>query len=143
MFSGMHKVTGTNTNTPISRHRRLPSLSALRAFEAAARHSSFRMAADELNVTHSAISHQVKALEDHLSVPLFSRGGRAVHLTEEGRILFPILRMIGLFPFAAAVDEAQLRQALRDEGFDIEVTRVFGDHSQNPYIVARRSAGQA
>ena len=92
MFSGMHKVTETNTNTPISRHRRLPSLSALRAFEAAARHSSFRMAADELNVTHSAISHQVKALEDHLSVPLFSRGGRAVHLTEEGRILFPILR---------------------------------------------------
>ncbi len=92
MFLGKQKVTGTNTNTPISRHRRLPSLSALRAFEAAARHSSFRMAADELNVTHSAISHQVKALEDHLSVPLFSRGGRAVHLTEEGRILFPILR---------------------------------------------------
>lgn len=59
------------------------------------------------------------------------------------RILFPILRMIGLFPFAAALDEAQLRQALRDAGFDIEVTRVFGDHSQNPYMVARRSAGQA
>ena len=79
-------------NVATNRHRRLPSLSALRAFEAAARHGSFRAAADELNVTHSAISHQVKALEDHLNVPLFSRGGRAVRLTEEGRILFPILR---------------------------------------------------
>lgn len=54
------------------------------------------------------------------------------------RLLFPILRMIGLFPFATALDEAQLRQALRDAGFDIEVTRVFGDYSQNPYMVARR-----
>ncbi|WP_421877737.1 transcriptional regulator GcvA [Pacificispira sp.] len=70
----------------------MPSLSALRAFEAAARHGSFRSAADELNVTHSAISHQVKALEENLGVPLFSRGGRAVRLTEEGRILFPVLR---------------------------------------------------
>ena len=54
------------------------------------------------------------------------------------RLLFPILRMIGLFPFATALDEAQLRQVLRDAGFDIEVTRVFGDYSQNPYTVARR-----
>lgn len=54
------------------------------------------------------------------------------------RLLFPILRMIGLFPFATALDEAQLRQALRDAGFDFEVTRVFGDYSQNPYMVARR-----
>ena len=54
------------------------------------------------------------------------------------RLLFPILRMIGLFPFATALDEAQLRQVLRDAGFDIEVTRVFGDYSQNPYMVARR-----
>lgn len=74
------------------RSRRLPSLSALRAFEAAARHSSFRAAADELSVTHSAISHQVKALEQEFGVPLFSRGGREVKLTEEGRILYPILR---------------------------------------------------
>ena len=82
----------SETNESIARRRRLPSLSALRAFEAAARYGSFRAAADELNVTHSAISHQVKALEEHLGVPLFSRGSRAVRLTEEGRILFPILR---------------------------------------------------
>lgn len=77
---------------PIARRRRLPSLNALRAFEAAARHSSFRAAADELSVTHSAISHQVKALEQEFGVPLFSRGGREVRLTEEGQILSPILR---------------------------------------------------
>lgn len=81
-----------DSNENIMRRRRMPSLSALRAFEAAARHGSFRAAAEELNVTHSAISHQVKALEEHLGVPLFTRGGRAVALTEEGRILFPVLR---------------------------------------------------
>lgn len=75
-----------------ARRRNLPSLSALRAFEAAARHGSFRAAAEELNVTHSAISHQVKALEEDLGVPVFSRGGRAIRLTEEGRLFFPILR---------------------------------------------------
>jgi LysR family glycine cleavage system transcriptional activator len=75
-----------------TRRRNLPSLSALRAFEAAARHGSFRAAAEELNVTHSAISHQVKALEEDLGVPVFSRGGRAIRLTEEGRLFFPILR---------------------------------------------------
>ncbi len=72
--------------------RRLPSLSSLRAFEAAARHGGFRVAAEELNVTHSAISHQVKALEAYLGETLFDRGGRAIALTEAGRILFPVLR---------------------------------------------------
>eukprot|EP00752_Nemacystus_decipiens_P000977 g977.t1 len=74
------------------RRRRLPSLRALQAFEAAGRLGSFRSAAEELNVTHSAISHQVKALEEDLGASLFVRGGRAVALTTEGRILLPILR---------------------------------------------------
>ena len=65
----------------------LPSLSALRAFEAAARHLSFTRAAEELHVTQAAISHQVKALEDELGCTLFLRLSRRVALTEEGRIL--------------------------------------------------------
>ena len=71
---------------------RLPSLTALRAFEAAARHTSFREAADELCVTHSAVSHQIKELERSLGVALFLRLGRRVELSEAGRLLFPILR---------------------------------------------------
>ncbi len=71
---------------------RLPSLSAAKAFEAAARHLSFRAAAEELSVTHSAISHQVKSLEAQLAVPLFRRGPQSVSLTEAGKVLYPILR---------------------------------------------------
>jgi LysR family glycine cleavage system transcriptional activator len=65
--------------------RRLPPLNSLRAFEAAARHLSFTRAAEELHVTPAAISHQIKALEDHLGVKLFRRLSRAVLLTEAGQ----------------------------------------------------------
>ena len=65
--------------------RSLPNLNALRAFEAAARHLSFSLAARELLVTQSAISRQVKALETSLGVALFVRRGRAVELTPHGR----------------------------------------------------------
>lgn len=71
---------------------RLPAFAALRAFEAAARHLSFREAGDELCVTHSAISHQIKDLERDLGEPLFWRKGRRVELTEAGALLFPVLR---------------------------------------------------
>ena len=64
--------------------RDLPSFTSIRSFEAAARHLSFRCAAEELHVTQSAISHQVKALEDHLGVQLFLRGTRKIALTNEG-----------------------------------------------------------
>lgn len=63
---------------------RLPSLNALRAFEAAARHGSFTQAAEELHVTHAAVSRQVRDLEAWLEVPLFRRVGRGVRLTEVG-----------------------------------------------------------
>lgn len=62
--------------------RRLPNLNALRAFEAAARRESFKDAAEELNVTQSAVSHQVKGLEEALGVMLFRRLGRGVRATE-------------------------------------------------------------
>lgn len=68
---------------------RLPPLTALRAFDAAARHMSFAKAADELNVTPAALSFQIKSLEDHLGEPVFRRLNRAVELTEAGRALAP------------------------------------------------------
>lgn len=71
--------------------RRLPSLKALRSFEAAARHGSFSRAATELSVTHAAISHQIRALEDDLGAALFHRTGRHVELTERGEKLLPVL----------------------------------------------------
>ncbi|MFI8620860.1 MULTISPECIES: LysR substrate-binding domain-containing protein [Pseudomonadota] len=65
--------------------RRLPSLNALRAFEVTARLLSFQQAANELNVTHSAISHQIKKLEQDLGAELFVRMGRRVALTNLGQ----------------------------------------------------------
>jgi LysR family glycine cleavage system transcriptional activator len=65
---------------------RLP-LTALRAFEAAGRHESFKKAAAELSVSETAISRQVRDLERTLALPLFSRDHRAVHLTDKGRDL--------------------------------------------------------
>ena len=67
--------------------RRLPPLNGLRAFESAARHLSFTLAADELHVTQGAISRAVKGLEDHLGVQLFQRLPRMLALTSEGKVL--------------------------------------------------------
>ena len=74
--------------------RRLPPLNALKAFEAAARHLSFTRAADELFVTQAAVSHQIKALEDFLSLKLFIRRNRTLLLTEEGQAYFLELKDI-------------------------------------------------
>lgn len=63
--------------------RRLPPLNALRAFEAAARRGSFQLAAEELHVTPSAVSHQVRALEEHFGLRLFHRQGRRVALARQ------------------------------------------------------------
>ncbi|MFK7942267.1 MAG: transcriptional regulator GcvA [Paracoccaceae bacterium] len=68
---------------------RLLPLTALRAFDAAARHMSFAKAAEELFVTPAALSYQIKQLEEHLGTPLFLRLNRAVELTEAGRALLP------------------------------------------------------
>ncbi len=68
---------------------RLPSLTALRAFEAAARSGSFVKAAEELHVTAAAISQQVRALEEDLGAPLFERVGRRLRLTEAGQAFAP------------------------------------------------------
>src|ERR1700739_1310532 len=71
---------------------RLPSLNGLRACEAAARHLSFTVAAAELNVTQTAISHQIRRLEQELGIRLFIRKNRALALTPEARDYLPGIR---------------------------------------------------
>src|SRR6202163_116643 len=71
---------------------RLPSLNGLRAFEAAARHLSFTNAASELNVTQTAISHQIRRLEQELGIRLFVRQNRALSLTAEAKEYLPGIR---------------------------------------------------
>jgi LysR family glycine cleavage system transcriptional activator len=83
-------MSETYPSSPAS--RRLPPLSSLRAFEAAARHLSFTRAAGELHVTQAAVSHQVKALEDWLGLKLFRRQNRNVFLTEAGQAYLPAVR---------------------------------------------------
>lgn len=83
--------------------RKLPPLSALRAFEAAARRNSFKLAADELNVTPTAVSHQIRQLEEWLEVRLFERQTRQVRLTASGKTLFPAIRD-GLDGFEQAIE---------------------------------------
>lgn len=92
--------------------RRLPPLTALRAFEAAARHRSFKHAAAELSLTPTAISHQVRQLEEQLGVRLFARGARRVDLTQAGQTLFPALRD-GFDAIARAVDIVRPRTQSR------------------------------
>jgi LysR family transcriptional regulator, glycine cleavage system transcriptional activator len=88
---------------------RLPPLHALRAFEAAARHLSFKHAAAELHVTAGAVSHQVKLLESRLGVALFRRLTRALELTPEGQLLRPKLSE-GLASIEAAVNAVRRRE---------------------------------
>lgn len=87
---------------------RLPPLNALRVFEAAARHLSFKEAANELSITQAAVSHQIKSLEEYLGVQLFKREGRGVQLTEAARAALPRLRD-GFDALAASVEMIHVR----------------------------------
>lgn len=82
--------------------RELPPLGGLRCFEAAARHLSFKLAATELNVTPTAISHQIRQLERYCGHSLFRRQPRPLSLTDAGARLFPAIRD-GLDGFAAVI----------------------------------------
>lgn len=88
--------------------KRLPSLDSLRAFEVAARHLSFTRAAGELNVTQSALSHRVQALEDELGVALFRRLPRRLELTVEGEALAAGVRrgLVEIRRSLAAIDRS-------------------------------------
>ena len=89
--------------------RRLPPLHALRAFEAAARHLSFKKAAAELAVTPTAVSHHVRVLEDALGVKVFERHARRIELTAYGKELYPVLRE-GFDAFADAIARVKSRK---------------------------------
>lgn len=102
--------------------RRLPSLAGLRAFEAAARHLSFRKAAAELAVTPTAISHQLRLLEATLGLPLFERHVRRVSLTQAGAQLYPVLRD-SLDTIARAV--AELSPQHRRSSVTVSATTLF------------------
>jgi LysR family glycine cleavage system transcriptional activator len=99
---------------------KLPPLTALRTFEAAARRGSFTKAADELHVTQSAVSRQIRTLEEDLGVPLFRRGPRKVRLTAEGERLLPVLTQ-AFRDIETTV--ARLRQPERD--VKLKVTPTF------------------
>ncbi|MDH3262866.1 MAG: LysR family transcriptional regulator [Paracoccaceae bacterium] len=100
----------------------LPSLTALRAFEAAARAGGFSAAARELNVTHAAVAQQVRALEAHLSLTLLVREGRGLRLTDEGARLATALAQ-GFATIADAI--AELAEADRARPLRISVTHSF------------------
>ena len=102
--------------------RKLPSLHALRAFEAAARHLHFARAADELGLTPTAISHQVRQLEATLGVELFRRFPRPVRLSAAGETLFPILRT-ALDQIAGTIN--QLTVTTHETPLRLSVTMAF------------------
>jgi LysR family glycine cleavage system transcriptional activator len=91
---------------------RLPSLNALRAFEAAGRHLSFSKAAAELHVTPAAVGHQVKVLEQELGAPLFERLNRALQLTPAGQSLLPGLSEV-FYRISEVVETFRRRDANR------------------------------
>lgn len=102
--------------------RKLPNLGAIKMFEAAARLASFSRAADELNVTHSAVSHQIRALESELNTSLFKREGRRITLTPQGDIFASKIRL-ALGEIAAASE--MLRHDTRETRLVISVLPSF------------------
>ncbi|NER80862.1 MAG: LysR family transcriptional regulator, partial [Leptolyngbya sp. SIO1D8] len=102
--------------------RQLCSLNALQVFEAAARHLSFQKAAAELDVTSTAVSHQIKLLETELGMSLFRRRPRPLALTAAGKQLFPAVQE-SLDTLAVAI--AHLRQFNTPTDLTVSVLNVF------------------
>ncbi|MGJ3247352.1 MAG: transcriptional regulator GcvA [Elainellaceae cyanobacterium] len=102
--------------------RQLCSLNALQVFEAVARHLSFQNAADELDVTSTAVSHQIKLLEKELGMPLFRRRPRPLTLTPAGEQLFPAVQE-SLDTLAGAI--ARLKQTNNPTDLTVSVLNVF------------------
>lgn len=117
----------------MSTSRRLPPLSQLRAFEAAARHRSFRRAAQELAVTPAAVSHQVRELEARLGLPLFVRRTRQVVPTAEALRLYPVLRD-GFDAFAEAL--RALAQDAAGRAVTLTTTPAFASQCLLPRLPA-------
>jgi LysR family glycine cleavage system transcriptional activator len=101
---------------------KLPPLNWLRTFEVAARELNFIVAARELNMTQSAVSQQVRLLEDYLNEPLFNRTARQITLTKRGRAYLPVAQ--------STLRELQrgttnIFSPLKDDGVTIEVNTAF------------------
>ncbi len=99
----------------------LPPLNALHTFEVAARYLSFQQAAEELDVTPTAVSHQIKVLEEYLGVSLFRRRPRPLVLTEAGQLLYPAVRD-SLDTIASAIAQLQKPNAT---DLTVSVTNAF------------------
>ncbi|MDX5378555.1 MAG: LysR substrate-binding domain-containing protein, partial [Halomonas sp.] len=120
--------------------RRLPSLSALRAFEAAARHRSAKRAAEELSVTPTAISHQIRQLEESLGVALFVRRPRQLILTAQGQKLLGVLS-----DSFDAIDEtvAKLSQPPARQAVTLSTTPAVAARWLLPWVCLLRDAHPA
>jgi LysR family glycine cleavage system transcriptional activator len=92
--------------------KRLPNLAALRAFEAAARYENFSRAAEEVHLTHGAISHQIRGLEEDLGLQLFTRNGKRIAITAEGTRFAAVIRR-SLGEIASAAEELKSSARVR------------------------------
>ena len=129
---------------------RLPSLNGLRAFEAAARHLSMRLAADELYVTASAVSQLVRSLERELGIALFVRRHRALLLTREGQELLPAVRTAFRLISEAS---ARICRSRENGSLTVSVTSFFAEtwlvprlgdfHARHPEVELRITSGAA
>jgi LysR family transcriptional regulator, glycine cleavage system transcriptional activator len=117
--------------------RKLPPLTELRAFEAAARHMSFKQAAAELGVTPTAVSHQIRLLESYCGHPLFRRRPRPLTLTEAGTRLFPVIRD-GLEAFATAI--ASVKRDGAKQPLRVTTTNAFASRWLVPRLSRWRRA---
>lgn len=115
--------------------RRLPPLNALRAFEAAARHLSFKEAASELFVTPTAVSHQIRSLEELVGFKLFERRGNAIKLTRAGERFFPVLHD-GFDRIAQSVADLQREENV----LTVSVTPAFAAMVLVPHLASLREA---
>lgn len=120
---------------------RLPPLNAIRAFEAAARHMSITLAADELHVTAGAVSRQIKSLEDVLGLQLFKRGHREISLTRQGSDYYrAITRALDMLRDATRkLTRGRQRKQLRIRAYTTFamrwlIPRLSGFHAAHPGI---------
>lgn len=117
----------------------LPSLNALRVFEAAARQGSFKRAADELYITPTAVSHQVRLLEESLGVKLFRREPRPIMLTEAGQQLFPTVR--GAFDLLRSGVQS-VKQLGAQSTMTVTTTPAFASYWLIPRLSQAKQAAQ-
>ncbi|WP_312955423.1 LysR substrate-binding domain-containing protein [Stutzerimonas nitrititolerans] len=118
-------------NSQVKMMRSRPSLVALRAFEAAARHGNFSVAAAELHQTPSAVSHQIKSLEKYFGFQLFIRHSRYLELNNQGRRLFDVIK-----PAFDSIDQicAQLRPFAESDKLAVHCSPSFASNWLGPRL---------